>query len=471
MNRAGFVIATVAALIAVAGGGFIAGRTQQQPAESSGMAVVSPAAAQTSSAPIYYQDPDGRPLYSLMPTRTPDGRDYRGVPPGADISFEDASAPEAAAPAPMDRKIKYYRNPMGLPDTSPTPKKDSMGMDYIPVYEGEDSDDGSVKLSPGKIQRTGVKSEPAAKRVIRTTIRAPGTIQLDERRVSVISMRSESFVLKVANVTTGSHVVKGQPLMEVYSPAVSSAAAEYLATITSKMTGGDGSYGRGSRQRLMNLDVPEAAIVAIEKSRNVPTSIEWTAPRDGIVLERNAIEGMRVQPGGVLFRIADHSVVWALIDVGERDLGAISIGQPATVKARSFPGREFSGKVEVIYPEINRETRTARIRVELPNPDLVLLHDMYVDAEIDTGSGEPMLSVAESAVMDTGSRQAVFVDKGQGRFEPREVKLGQRGSGYIEVRQGLTDGEPVVVSANFLIDAESNLKAALKGFSEAGGQP
>jgi Cu(I)/Ag(I) efflux system membrane fusion protein len=471
MNRAGFVIATVAALIAAAGGGFIAGRAQRQPAESSGMAVVLPAAAQTSGAPIYYQDPDGRPLYSLMPTRTPDGRDYRGVPASADVSFEEASAPEAAAPAPMDRKIKYYRNPMGLPDTSPVPKKDSMGMDYIPVYEGEDSDDGSVKLSPGKIQRTGVKSEPAAKRVIRTTIRAPGTIQLDERRVSVISMRSESFVLKVANVTTGSHVVKGQPLMEVYSPAVTSAAAEYLATISSKTTSGDGSYGRGSRQRLMNLDVPDAAIAAIEKSRNVPTSIEWDAPRDGIVLERNAIEGMRVQPGGVLFRIADHSVVWALIDVAERDLGGISIGQPATVKARSFPGREFSGKVEVIYPEINKETRTARIRVELPNPDLVLLHDMYVDAEIDTGSGEPMLSVAESAVMDTGSRQAVFVDKGQGRFEPREVKLGQRGSGYVEVRQGLTVGEPVVVSANFLIDAESNLKAALKGFSEGGGQP
>src|SRR6202035_1853932 len=138
---------------------------------------------------------------------------YRGVPAGADISFEEASAPEVA---PAERKIKYYRNPMGLPDTSPTPKKDSMGMDYIPVYEGDDSDDGSVKLSPGKIQRTGAKSEPATKRVIRTIVRALGTIQLDERRLSVISMRSESFVLKVADVTTGSHVVKGQPLMEVY---------------------------------------------------------------------------------------------------------------------------------------------------------------------------------------------------------------------------------------------------------------
>ena len=471
MNRA-VLASAAAALIAAAGIGFVAvAQRRSVPV----IAMVTRATAEEGRAPIYFQDPDGKPAYSLTSRKTPDGRDYRAIPAGADVSFDDAApdaTPSRAASAGVaGRKIKYYRNPMGLADTSPVPKKDSMGMDYIAVYEGEDGDDGSVKLSPGKIQRTGAKSEPAAKRLFRTIIRAPGTIQLDERRVSVISMRSESFVLKVADVTTGSHVVKGQPLMDVYSPAVSSAAAEYLATITSRTTSGDGSYGRGSRQRLMNLDVPEAAIAAIEKSRNVPTSIEWTAPRDGIVLERNAIEGMRVQPGGVLFRIADHSVVWALIDVAERDLGSISIGQPAAVKARSFPGREFSGKVEVIYPEINKDTRTARIRIELPNPDLVLLHDMYVDAEIDTGSGEPVLSVPESAVMDTGSRQAVFVDKGQGRFEPREVKLGRRGSGYIEVRQGVADGEPVVVSANFLIDAESNLKAALKGFSDAGGQP
>jgi Cu(I)/Ag(I) efflux system membrane fusion protein len=384
----------------------------------------------------------------------------------ATISRAEAATDRAVS----GRKIKYYRNPMGLPDTSPTPKKDSMGMDFIPVYEDEDSEDGSVRLSPGKIQRTGAKSEPTAKRVINTTIRAPGTIALDERRISVISMRSESFILKVADVTTGSHVIKGQPLMDVYIPAVSSAAAEYLATIGSKVTIGDPSYGRGSRQRLLNLDVPETAIAAIEKSRNVLTSIEWTAPRDGIVLERNAIEGMRVQPGGVMFRIADHSVVWAVIDVAERDLGAIAVGQPVIVKARSFSGREFSGKVDVIYPEINKETRTARIRVDLRNPDLVLLHDMYVDAEIDTGSNEPVLSVSESAVMDTGSKQAVLVDKGQGHFEPREVKLGRRGGGYVEVRQGVADGEPVVVSANFLIDAESNLQAALKGFSEGAQQ-
>jgi Cu(I)/Ag(I) efflux system membrane fusion protein len=393
-------------------------------------------------AAIYYQDPGGKPFYSLTPKKTPDGRDYRAVPAGADVSFDDPA--DVAAAQPSDRKIKYYRNPMGLPDVSPTPKKDSMGMDYIPVYEGDDSDDGSVKLSPGKIQRTGVKSEPATRRVIRTTVRAPGTIQLDERRVSVI---------------------------EIYSPAVSSAAAEYISTLNSKVTGGgEGPYGRGSRQRLMNLDVPEAAIVAIEKGRNVPIGIEWTSPRDGIVLERNAIEGMRAQPGDVLFRIADHSVVWAIVDVAERDLGSVAIGQRATVRARSFPGREFAGKINVIYPQINKETRTGRVRVELSNPELLLIHDMYVDAEIDTGSPEAVLVVPESAVMDTGSRQAVLVDKGEGRFEPREVKLGHRGDGYVEVREGIAEDDPVVTSANFLIDAESNLKAALKGFAE-GAQP
>jgi Cu(I)/Ag(I) efflux system membrane fusion protein len=471
MTRAVFTSATVAALIAAAGGGFIAGRAQRQPVEIPGIAVMTPAAAQESGAPVYYQDPDGRLLYSLTPTKTPDGRDYRGVPASADVDFEDASAPETAPALPRNRKIKYYRNPMGLPDTSPVPKKDSMGMDYIPVFEGDDADDGSVKLSPGKIQRTGVKSEPAARRVIRTMVRVPGTIQLDERRVSVISMRSESWVQKVADVTTGTKVKKGQPLMEIYSPAVSSAAAEYISTISSKMTAGEAGYGRGSRQRMMNLDVPESAIVAIEKSHIVPIAIDWTAPRDGIVLERNAIEGMRAQPGDVLFRVADTSIVWAMVDVGERDLGSIAVGQPVVVKARSFPARQFAGNISVVYPQVNRETRTARVRIELPNPDLALLPDMYVDAEIDTGDPEPVLAIPDNAVLDTGSKQAVIIDKGEGRFEPRAVKLGHRGDGYVEIREGIAEGEPVVVSANFLIDAESNLETALKGFSDAGDKP
>ncbi|MDB5652807.1 MAG: Secretion protein HlyD [Tardiphaga sp.] len=458
MNRA-FWACTAAALIAAAVGG-------AAPFPLARVFAV-PAAAQP-AAPAYYQDPDGKPDYSAVPKKTADGRDYRAVPAEDTMTEPAPVSPPAAADV---RHIKYYRNPMGLADTSPVPKKDSMGMDYIPVYDGENSDDGSVRLAPGKIQRSGVQSEPAARRVIQTTIRAPGTIQLDERRVSVISMRTESWLQKVADVTTGTKVRKGQPLMEIYSPAIASAAAEYVATITLKATGSDAAYGRGSRQRIMNLDVPEQAIADIEKNRAVPVAIAWTAPRDGIVLERNATEGMRAQPGDVLFKIADTSAVWALVDVAERDLGTIAVGQPVVVRARGFSGREFAGAISVIYPQVNRDTRTARVRIELANADLALLPEMYVDAAIATGGRDPVVAIPESAVLDTGSRQAVFIDKGKGRLEPRAVKLGRRGDGYVEVREGVGEGEPVVVSANFLIDAESNLKAALKGFSEAGSAP
>jgi Cu(I)/Ag(I) efflux system membrane fusion protein len=461
--------AGAAAILAAAVGGYVVGHHGLRPADVRHIEAITTAAAQSSSSDvIYYQDPDGRPSYSPTPKKTSDGRDYRAVRAGADVNF-DEQATANPTPTSADRKIRFYRNPMGLPDTSPVPKKDSMGMDYIAVFEGDDSDDGSVKISAGKIQRTGVQSEPAAKRVMRTIIRAPGTIALDERRISVITMRSESFVQKVANVTVGTHVTKGEPLMEIYSPTISSASAEYISTIASPSVANP-SYGRGSKQRLMNLDVPDAVIIAMEKNHAVPLGIEWTTPRDGIVLERNAVEGMRAQPGEVLFRIADHSLVWALVDVAERDLGALAEGQEVTVRARSFPGRVFAGKISVIYPEINKETRTARVRIDLPNPDYALLHGMYVDAEINTGSPDPVLTVSDSAVMDTGSRQAVFVDRGAGRYEPREVKLGNRGDGYVEVRQGLAEGEPVVIAANFLIDAESNLKAALKGFAD-GAKP
>jgi len=394
------------------------------------------------------------------------------VPAGADLSFDDEPAAAPATAAAADRKIKFYRNPMGLPDTSPTPKKDSMGMDYIPVYEGEDTDDGSVKLSPGKIQRTGVKSEPASQRIIRTAIRAPGTIQLDERRASIVSFRFEGFIERVENVTTGEHVHKGQALMRVYSPSLSSAAAEYLSALNAKADSGVSAQAlKGARRRLENLGMPEKAIAEIERTREISLSIPWLAPQDGEILERAAVNGMRAAPGDMLFRIADHQVVWVLVDIAERDLEGIAIGQKVDVRPRAFANRVFSGDVALIYPHLNAQTRTARVRIELANPDGLLRPDMYVDAEIDTGSPQPVLAVPESSILDTGSRQAVFVDKGQGRFEPRDVKLGHRGGGYVEIRQGVTEGEPVVVSANFLIDAESNLMAALKGFSDARAQP
>ena len=462
MNRA--LLATVAALVA-AGIGLV-GNAEWPMVHRLDLA--SDAAAGPGRAPIYYQDPDGRPFYSLTPKKTADGRDYRAVSAGADISFDetDATTEQKSADA-GGRKVKYYRNPMGLPDFSSTPKKDSMGMDYIPVYEDEDSGDGSIRLSPGKIQRTGVRSEPVTRRVIHAMIRAPGTIQVDERRVSVVALRFEGFVEQVANITTGEHVHKGQPLMRVYSPALSSAAAEYLSAINA---GSTGQALKGARRRLENLGAPESAIAELERNREISLSIPWLAPQDGEILERNAVNGMRAAPGDVLFRIADHGIVWVLLDIAERDLSQLAIGAKVDVLPRAFPGRRFGGTVALIYPHFNAQTRTARIRVELPNPEQLLRADMYADAEIEAGAAEPVLAVPESALLDSGTRQTVLIDKGEGRFEPREVKAGHRGGGYVELRDGVAEGESVVTSANFLIDAESNLKAALQGYSRAGGE-
>lgn len=465
MTRLGLT-GTAFAIIAAAGVAFIAGRDLRPSLTDN--SVVSDAHAADAGAPIYFQDPDGKPFYSLTPKKTADGRDYRAVPAGADVSFDEpAQQPTEmkTADAKGDRKIKYYRNPMGLPDTSPVPKKDSMGMDYIAVYEGEDSDDSSVKLSAGKIQRTGVRSGPVVRQPITSLIRAPGIVKEDERRVAVVALRFEGFVESVANVTTGDHVHKGQPLMNVYSPALSSAAAEYLSAFNA---GATGKELKGARRRLENLATPEPAIKEIERTREIALSIPWLAPQDGEILERAAVNGMRAGPGDVLFRIADHQLVWVVVDVAERDLPQLAVGTKVTIRPRALAGRTFTGAVTVIYPHLNTQTRTARIRIEVPNPDELLRPEMYVDAEIETGSSDPVLAVAESAVLDSGTRRAVLIDKGEGRFEPREVKLGRRGGGYVEITEGVSEGEAVVTSANFLIDAESNLKAALKGFAEAG---
>ncbi|SHN82800.1 efflux RND transporter periplasmic adaptor subunit [Bradyrhizobium erythrophlei] len=464
MNRA-ISLGAAAAIVAVAGAAFVAGGMPR--ARPFAAPSIMPSARAAETGAIYYQDPDGKPLYSPTPKKTPDGRDWRAVPADTDVSFndpEETSADKKAAEAKPERRIKFYRNPMGLPDKSPTPKKDNMGMAYIAVYEDEDSDDGSVKLSPGRIQRSGAKSEPVMRQPVRSVIRVPGTIQLDERRVSVVTLRFEGFVESVANVTTGDHVQKGQPLMNVYSPAISSAAAEYLSAIS---VGAAGKELKGARRRLENLAMPEPAVKEIERTREISLSIPWLAPQDGEILERNAVNGMRAAPGEVLFRIADHQIVWALLDVAERDLPQVTIGAKATIHPRALAGHTFTGTVALIYPHLNARTRTARIRVEVPNPDEVLRPEMYVDAEIETGAPDPVLAVPESAILDNGARQAVLIDRGDGRFEPREIRSGRRGGGYVEIVKGVTEGEAVVTSANFLIDAESNLKAALKGFAEA----
>jgi membrane fusion protein, copper/silver efflux system len=428
---------------------------------------------------LYYRDPSGAPNWSAEPKKDANGRDYLPVFEDEEISFEPGGKkPHSASQTRVNalvsaaggpRKILYYRNPMGLPDTSPVPKKDWMGMDYIPVYEGEEPDDGkTVKVSLDKIQRSGVRTEMVEARVIVRPVRAVGTVMHDESRLTIVAMRSDGFIEELFVGKTGQHVHAGEPLFRVYSPDIQRAQIDLLVAMGTGQRGADAARTlEGALQRLRNLAVPESRIKEVRESGANPRTLDWPAPATGDVIEKKVINGQRVKAGDELYRIADHSHVWVIADVAESDLSAIKIGTRATVMVRAYMTQPIEGEVTLIYPELRAETRTARVRIELPNPDGRLKVDMYADVVFHIGAGEaPVIAVPVSAVIDSGTRQVVLVAKGEGRFEPRPVKLGARGDGYVEVLDGVTKGEEVVTSATFLIDAESNLKAALQSFTQ-----
>jgi Cu(I)/Ag(I) efflux system membrane fusion protein len=418
---------------------------------------------------LYYRDPSGAPYWSAEPKKDADGRDYLPVYEDEEISFEPG-AKKLTATAAGPRKILYYRNPMGLPDTSPVPKKDPMGMEYIPVYEGDEQDDGkTVKVSLDKIQRSGVRTEAVEARVVVRPVRAVGTVRYDERRLSVVTMRSEGYVEDLFVNTTGQFVRQGEPLFRVYSKEIQLAQIDLtIATgAQSRMTGLGAQTVEGAMQRLRNLAVPESRIQEVRSKGIYPRTLDWPAPTTGTVIDKKIINGQRVMPGEELYRIADLSHLWVIADVAEADLSAIETGTRATVTVRAYMAQPIEGEVTFVYPELKTETRTARVRIEVPNPDGRLKVDMYADVVFQAGaSKEPVIAVPASAVIDSGTRQVVLVARGEGRFEPRAVKLGRRGDGYVEVLDGISKGEEVVTAATFLIDAESNLRAALQAFTQ-----
>lgn len=384
---------------------------------------------------------------------------------GVYLLLSDTTAPDNSEAGMMsmasdERRILYYRNPMGLPDTSPTPKQDSMGMDYIPVYEGEEEEEGTIRVSAAKQQRTGVRTTLAVNRPFTRTLRLPGIVTLDERRISIISLRANAFIEAVSDVTTGTALREGDPLVTLYAPDFASAAALYASDLRS-----GGRRAEGSRQRLQNLGVPDNVIARIAATGKAPVSIQIRAPRNGIVMERMAVEGMMSPPGAPLFRIADTSLVWVMADITESDLGLIARGNTAEVRFRSYPGEIFTGEIVEIYPELNDMTRTAKLRIDLPNEDGRLLAGMFADVTITATDQTDALLVPDTAIIDTGTRTIVLTDLGQGRFAPQDVTLGRRGNDMVEILQGLTAGQSIVSAATFLIDAESNLKAALEGLA------
>ncbi len=391
-------------------------------------------------------------------------------------------------------KILYYRNPMGLADISPTPKQDSMGMDYIPVYEGEDAGGDQISISPQKVQKLGVRTEPAQRRILSRPVRAVGLIGPDERRLFIVAPRFEGWIERLLVNSTGQTVKRGETLMAVYSPALITAQREYLMAGEGLRTVDpipapplspgqippapllpQGAKGRErmsqltetALQRLRNWEISDDQIERLRREGKPQQNLLLKSPVDGVVLEKTAIQGMRFMPGEALYRIADLSMLWLIVEVFEQDLSLVRPGQDAQITVNAFPGEEFHGKVAFIYPTLNAQTRTAQVRIELPNPQGRLRPAMYASVLLAAGSGRaPVLTVPASAVLQSGVRQVVLVELGEGRYQPREVRIGRRGDEQVQVLEGLSDGERVVTSANFLIDAESNLKAALSSFGD-----
>ena len=359
-------------------------------------------------------------------------------------------------------KVKYYRNPMGAPDTSPVPKKDAMNMDYIPVCEDEAGDrPGTVKIGLDKVQRLGVRSEEVQERALSRVVRAFATLQFDERRQTVIAPKFGGWIEKLYVNATGDVVTAGQKLFDVYSPELNVLQQEFVLS--------RGLQGAGADGRLRNLDYPEAELDRLRRGDRAPRTIAVPAPAAGTVVEKMAVEGMRYQPGETLFRIVDTRTMWVLAEVYEQDLGYVKVGDTAKVTVNAWPDRPVEGKVIFIYPSVGKESRTARLRIEVANPDGLLRAEMAATVEIEAPLGT-VVAVPNSAVIDSGKRQTVLVERGEGRYEPRPVKLGAHVPGYAQVLEGLKPGERVVTSANFLIDAESNLRAALAAFTAGDAQ-
>lgn len=384
-------------------------------------------------------------------------------------AIDDTPKPAAGNASGKQRKIVYYRNPMGLPDVSPTPKKDSMGMDYIPVYEDEVSGPaGTVQISLDKVQRAGVRLEKAGHRNMGRSVLANGTVTPDEAKLWIASAKFSGFVEKLHVAVTGAKVSAGEPLMTVWieNGDFLRKQADYLTALKSPAPNdADGAIAR-ARRNLETFNFPADALEELARTREPTRKITMRARAAGTVIEKPAIEGLRFDTGQMHFKIADLTTVWVIAEVAELDLGLIRDGQKARMRFNAYPGEVFEGHVSFVYPDVTMATRTGRVRIVVPNPDDRLKIGLYADVEVLAGTGNgPVLAVPEPAIIDNGERRVVMVARGDGRFEPRDIETGARGGGYVEIRKGLEAGEEVVTSGNFLIDAESNLRAALSAFA------
>jgi membrane fusion protein, copper/silver efflux system len=377
-----------------------------------------------------------------------------------------------------ERRILFYRNPMGQPDTSPVPKKDSMGMDYLPVYSdevggaagGSAAPEGltEVNIDPTRQQLIGLRTAAVAAGQVGGAWRTSGKVAVDEGRVHHVNLKVGGFVGHSHADFVGQTVKRGDPLFSLYSPDLLAAQDEYLLALRTRdqlrKSGAGGSDGddlvASARRKLELWDMPAAELKRLEETGQPTKDVMFYAPASGVITKRDAIPGMRVNAGEMPIELVDLSRVWVLADVYETELRHVKVGMSALLTLKAYPGRRFKGRVAFISPQLDPRTRTVSVRLEFPNAGGELKPEMFGEVVLQ-GAARKGLRIPTDAVIDSGTKSVVFVALGNGKFQPREVQLGESDGEHVEVVEGLAEGDQVVTRANFLIDSESRLRASL----------
>ncbi len=382
---------------------------------------------------------------------------------GSSAAVANSGGTTAAPSATGERKIKYWQAPMDPTFIADKPGKSPMGMDLVPVYEDEapEGTSNAVTIDPVVIQNMGVRVERAKRQTIYRHVRTIGEVEVGEDQISVVNLRFSGWVEKIYLDRTGDPVEKGEKLFDIYSPGLVAAQEEYLLALRAQ--GRDSELARSARRKLELWDLSKSDIEAVAKSRKVRRVMPIRSPRSGFVLNKSVVEGARIREGEDLYHIGDLSRIWVTADVYEYDAPWVEVGQPAQMELTYQKGSIVEGNVAYIYPTLNPKSRTLRVRLEFENPDYRLKPGMFATVYIQYRRRDEVLAIPSEAILHSGKRELVFVTKGDGRFEPREITTGLQGDRRLtEVLSGLEEGALVVTSGQFLIDSESQLQEAIQ---------
>ncbi|NOQ90511.1 MAG: efflux RND transporter periplasmic adaptor subunit [Gammaproteobacteria bacterium] len=361
-----------------------------------------------------------------------------------------------------EKQILYWVAPMDANYRRDKPGKSPMGMELIPFYAGADEDGSTVSISPTVVQNLGVRTAKAELTRLWRGIDTVGYVDYDESKVSHIHLRTEAWIEKLAVQSEGERVKKGDFLFDIYSPKLVNAQEELVTALS---TGNKGLI-RATKERLSALGISSSQIKKLQKTKKVRQRISIYAPQDGVVSELPVREGMFVKPSQKVMTLGDLSSVWLLAEVFERQSQWVKVGQAAEVRLSYIPGKLWSGEVEYIYPSLDPKTRTLKVRLRFENPGERLKPNMYANVKIFGGAKEDTIVIPLEGLIRTGREERVIIALGEGKFEARNVKAGIESGDYVEILDGVNDGDKIVTSGQFLIDSEASMRASLNRMAE-----